>query len=98
MHRYEVIADVAPELVDRYLAYMRDRHLPEIRATKCFTRVSVDRASATRFRARYEAATRADIDRYLNEHSPKLRADFAALFPTGITLTRELWEEVLSLL
>ena len=97
MVRYEVIADVAPELVDRYVEYMRSRHFPEILATGCFVRIGLDRASATRFRSRYEARTRADVDRYLAEHTARLRADFAAHFPTGVTLTREIWEEIVEM-
>ena len=97
MVRYEVIADVAPALVDRYEEYMRTKHLPDIFATGCFVRVALDRASATRFRSRYEARTRADVDRYLAEHTARYRADFAARFPTGVTLSREIWEEILAL-
>ena len=97
MVRYEVVADVAPELVDRYVEYMRSRHFPEILATGCFVRIALDRASSTRFRSRYEARTRADVDRYLAEHTARLRADFAAHFPTGVTLTREVWEEIVEM-
>ena len=94
MVRYEVVAEVAPELVDRYVEFMRSRHFPDILATGCFVRIALDRASATRVRSRYEARTRADVDRYLAEHTARLRADFAAHFPTGVTLTREIWEEI----
>lgn len=97
MVRYEVIADVAPELVDRYVEYMRTKHLPEILSTGCFASVALDHASATRFRSRYEARTRADVDRYLAEHTARYRADFAAHFPTGVTLSREIWDETESL-
>jgi hypothetical protein len=97
MVRYEVVAEVAPELVDRYREFMRSRHFPDILATGCFVRIGLDRASATRFRSRYEARTRADVDRYLAEHTARLRADFAAHFPTGVTLTREIWEEIVEM-
>lgn len=94
MIRYEVIADVAPEHVDRYVEYMRTKHFPEIFSTGCFTTIALDRASATRFRSRYEARTRADLDRYLNHYTARYRADFAATFPVGVTLHREIWEEL----
>lgn len=95
MVRYEVIADVAPELVDHYEAYMRSKHLPDILSTGCFTSIALDRASVTRFRSRYEARTRADVDRYLAQHTARYRADFAMHFPTGVTLSREIWEEII---
>lgn len=96
MVRYEVTADVSPELVDQFLVYMRATHIPQIFATGCFASIAFDRATATRFRTRYEAAQRADLDRYLEQHTARYRADFAAHFPTGVTLARELWEEVAS--
>jgi hypothetical protein len=97
MVRYEVVADVKPELADRYEEYMRTRHLPDILSTRCFVSAALDRVSATRFRSRYEARTRADVDRYLAEHTARYRADFAAHFPTGVTLSREIWEETVVL-
>ena len=94
MVRYEVTADVTPELVGRYIEYMRAKHAPEISATGCFVSIALDQASATRFRSRYEARSRADVDRYLAEHTARFRADFAAHFPVGVTLSREIWEEI----
>ena len=94
MVRYEVTAEVAPEHVERYAHYMRTKHIPEILSTGCFARIGFDRAGPTRFRSRYEAATRADLDRYLAEHTARYRADFAAHFPIGVTLSRDVWEEV----
>jgi hypothetical protein len=76
---------------------MRTKHFPDILSTRCFTSIAFDRATATRFRSRYEARTRADLDRYLAEHTARYRADFAAHFPVGVTLARDIWEESFSL-
>jgi hypothetical protein len=35
--------------------------------------------------------TQADLDRYLEHHTEALRADFAAHFPEGVSLSREVW-------
>ena len=91
MVAYEVTVEVEPPLADRFLAYMREHHLPAILATGCFRGIRFEQASATRWRSAYLAASRADLDRYLDEHTAAMRADFQAHFPTGATVTRETW-------
>jgi hypothetical protein len=88
---YEVTLQVEPGLAPRIEAYMRGGHIPEILATGCFRRIRFDRASAARFRTSYEADSQTDLDRYLKDHAPRLRAEFQADFPTGVTVTREIW-------
>ena len=91
---YEVTLDAEPALVDALERYMRATHIPQILATGCFAAIRFERATPSRFRTRYGAATRADLDRYLAEHTAHFRADFAAHFPTGVRASREIWEEV----
>ena len=93
MIAYEVTVDVDEALVERYITYMKQRHIPQILATRCFAHAELDRATATRFRQRYLAASLADLELYLERHAPALRADFAREFPAGATLSREIWEE-----
>ena len=93
MIAYEVTVDVDEALVERYIAYMKQEHIPRILATACFAHAELDRATSTRFRQRYLAANLADLELYLERHAPALRADFAREFPAGTTLSREIWEE-----
>lgn len=88
---YEVTLQVDSAVAQQVDEHMRSRHIPEIFATGCFRRIRFDHASPTRFRTSYQADTRADLDRYLSEHAPRLRAEFKAEFPTGVILTRETW-------
>ncbi|MDB4950959.1 MAG: hypothetical protein JWM27_3608 [Gemmatimonadetes bacterium] len=90
---YEVTLDVEPGLAAELEAYMRGRHIPQIFATGCFRTIRLDRAGEARFRTRYGAHTQADLDRYVAEHAPALREDFAAHFPAGLALSREVWSE-----
>jgi hypothetical protein len=46
------------------------------------------------FRTVYSARTTADLERYLAQHAERLRADFAAVFPTGVVASREVWETI----
>src|SRR5438132_337640 len=94
MITYEVTVEVQEALIERYLAYLRSRHIPRILATRCFAHAELDRATQTRFRQRYLASTLADLERYLEQHAPALREDFAQHFPSGTTVTREIWEEL----
>jgi hypothetical protein len=93
MIAYEVTADVAEPLIDDYVAFMR-KHIPNVLATGCFAHAEFDRASETRFRQRFLAASLADLERYLEEHAPALRAESQRRFPEGVQLVREIWEEI----
>lgn len=94
MIAYEVTVEVEESLVERYVEYMRARHIPQILATGCFAHAEFNRAQETRFRQRYLANSLGDLERYLEKHAPALRADFAAHFPTGTGATRQIWEEI----
>ena len=91
MISYEVTADMDASVAARYERYMRDTHIPEVLATGCFHSASFARAAPGRYRTCYVAATQADLDRYLERHTAALRADFAAHFPDGVILSREVW-------
>ncbi len=92
MVSYEVTVDVSPDLVDQYIAYMLIRHVPDLMATGCFLSAEFAQAGTSRFRQRYVAFSREDLDRYLAEHAVRLREDFARHFPAGTALTREVWD------
>jgi Domain of unknown function (DUF4286) len=103
MVRYEVILDVDPRAAAALEHYMRERHIPEIFATACFAEIRFDRlvapeargeAGAVRFRTTYHAARREDLDRYLTEHTARLRADFEAHVGESATVARAVWDEL----
>jgi len=93
MISYDVTLQVEPALAPSVEEFMRQSHIPDIFATGCFRRIVFGRASATRFRTSYQADAQADLDRYLNDHAPKFRAEVLAKFPDGLTVTRETWVE-----
>jgi hypothetical protein len=94
MIAYEVVAEVDERLVGRYEQYMREKHIPEVLATGCFQAAVLACASPGRYRTTYVARTQADLDRYLEAHTAGFRADFAAHFPEGVSLSREVWVTV----
>jgi hypothetical protein len=89
---YEITAAVPPEAARQYESYMRSHHIPDILTTGCFTGASLERSEPGRYRARYMAADRESLDRYLAEHAPRLRADGERRFPPGVSVVREEWE------
>ena len=94
MVTYEVVADVEPAARERYEAFMRERHIPDVFATGCFRAVAFEHAAGGRYRIRYQASSPDEVDRYLRDHTARLRADFAAHFPSGASLAREVWTEL----
>jgi len=91
---YEVTLDAEPTNAESLERYMRETHIPQILATGCFSSIRFERAGASRFRARYQAASRADLDRYLADYTTHYREDFAAHFPSGVRASRDEWEEL----
>ena len=88
---YEVTLQVEPQLAIAVEEYMRQRHIPDIFATGCFSRIRFSLAASNRFRTSYQADGQADLDRYVREYAPRFRAEFQTRFPDGVTLTRETW-------
>ncbi|HEU4697687.1 MAG TPA: DUF4286 family protein [Gemmatimonadales bacterium] len=100
MVTYEVTLDVDPAVAAAVERYMRATHIPEILATGCFAEIRFERQAdregggMLRFRTRYRAARRADLDRYLAQHQAHFRTDFLLHVPSGVTVTRAVWEAV----
>lgn len=97
MIAYEVRVTVREDMREAFEFYMRRKHLREILATGCFKAIHFERADEFVYRSRYEAASRAHLDRYLKEHAAHFRADFMVHCPEGCTVTREVLETVESL-
>ena len=91
---YEVTAVVEHELAEEWEHYMRERHIPDVLASGWFTGASLVRAQGGRYRICSRADSPAQLDRYLTESAPALRAEFSARYPRGVALTRETWEPV----
>jgi hypothetical protein len=45
------------------------------------------------YRCAYIAANQGQLDRYLAEHAPSLRADASSHFPEGVETSRAVWTE-----
>jgi len=94
MVTYEVHAEVEPFLAEAFQRYMVLQHIPAILATGCFQAIAFERGAPGRFRTRYQAATQADLDLYLDRHTQAFREDLGRNFPQGVTTRRETWEGI----
>jgi hypothetical protein len=88
---YEVTLQVEPSLAAAVEEHMRRQHIPAILRTGCFELIRFDQASLGRFRTSYQARSAAELERYLRDYAPAMRAEFQSEFPSGVTLTRETW-------
>ena len=91
MISYEVTLQAQPRLAASVEQFMMESHIPEIFGTGCFREIRFSRASPGRFRTAYQASTEADLDRYVQDHAPRFRAEFLEHFPDGVNITRETW-------
>jgi Domain of unknown function (DUF4286) len=87
---YQVTATVEPRLAEEFELFMVADHIPALMATGCFAAASIVRLERGRYRMRYEAESRADLDRYFETEAARVRAEFTARFPSGIALEREI--------
>jgi hypothetical protein len=89
---YEITTTVAPQMVEKYEQYMRERHIPDLLETGYFSGAAFTCSTENRYRIRYEAFNKEALDKYLTRDAERLRADFLAHFPAGVELSREVWE------
>jgi hypothetical protein len=88
---YEITATVDADLASKFELYMAETHISAVLASGYFTSATFSR-NGDRYRVQYEADHLSKIDQYLEQRAPMLRADFHQKFPTGVQLSRDIWE------
>ena len=95
MMSYEVTMVLEDESLAAALEmYMLEKHLDDVLASGCFVEGRFERGADGAYRTRYAIARQEDLDRYLAEHAPALRADFQEHFPDGLRISRAVWQEL----
>lgn len=90
---YEVTATVEAGLAAEFEKYMVGRHIPDVLATRKLTAAFFAK-DELRYRIGYHCDTIDDLDSYFANDAETLRVDVAAHFPTGVELSRKIWEIV----
>lgn len=88
---YEVTAIVDEPLRHDYERYMLEEHVDDVVASGGFVNAFFTTSAPGRYRIFYLIESQEKLDRYLAEHAPRTRAHFHSRFPTGVTLSREVW-------
>ena len=76
---YNVTIKVSHAIQSDWLRWMQEEHMEEVVSTGCFTQarllhlVEADDEEGVTYAAQYEAATRADYERYIQLHAETLR-------------------------
>lgn len=76
---YNVTVKVDPDIADNWLAWIISEHIPEILETKCFTDfrivklLEVDETDGPTYAVQYFAESKADYNRYIEIHAPRMR-------------------------
>lgn len=90
--RYNVRVTVGDGLADRFAEYMRSKHIPDVLAAGKFDSGEIARSDDGSFLVSYQAASRSDLDEYLENHTGRLREAFSREFPFEVRVEREVLE------
>jgi hypothetical protein len=92
---YEVtVRTDTPETGQDFAAWMRGEHIPDVLATGLFSGAELAQLDDVTFRTRYLASSRDNLERYLAQHTARLRDDFARHFGGRATAAREVWDRL----
>lgn len=81
MYIYNVTIQLAWSIHDKWVVWMKTKHIPEVMQTGCFADfrfvrvLDVDETEGPTYATQYMAATREHYDRYINEFAGALRQD-----------------------
>ncbi len=98
---YNVTINIDKDVEDQWLTWMKTTHIPDVLSTGLFSghrifRLLVDDDSGgTNYSIQYFAANRAQVDRYLKDHAPRLRDEYNQRYGGKHAAFRTLLEEVL---
>ena len=76
---YNVTIKVEASIASDWLDWLKSEHIPEVLATGCFTGqrvvrlLEVDDSEGPTYAIQYEASSKADYNRYIEQHATRLR-------------------------
>ena len=76
---YNVTIKVEASIADAWLHWLLNEHIPEIMQTGCFTDkrvvrlLEVDDSEGPTYAIQYSAASKADYNRFIEMHAPRMR-------------------------
>ena len=76
---YNVTIKVDASIAETWLQWLLHEHIPDVMGTKCFTDyrvvrlIEVDDTEGPTYAIQYNAAAKADYNRYIELHAPEMR-------------------------
>ncbi len=97
---YNVTTKVNWSIHEAWLAWMKEKHLPDVMNCDCFTDVrfvrilDTDESEGPTYAAQFYAEDHAVYQRYINEHAPAMRKDVMDTWGNNFISFRTLMEVV----
>jgi hypothetical protein len=97
---YNVTTKVNWTIHEAWLPWMKEKHLPEVMASGCFTDMrfvrilETDETEGPTYAAQFHAATMEDYKHYIEHHAPLLRKDVMDTWGNNFISFRSLMEVV----
>lgn len=104
---YNVTIGINPAKIEEWKRFMREDHLPKIFASNCFEsyrmcRIVDEQADSTTIAVQYIAHSMEDLQKYHENHAPKLQQEHLAKFGGDAVAYRSVlsilevgvWEEI----
>jgi len=97
---YNVTTHVAHSISDLWVAWMREKHLPEIMEKGCFTKyqfvklLETDESEGITYAVQLYAPDRQAYEHYLKAYAPSLREDAFSSWGDKIISFRSLMEQI----
>lgn len=83
---YNVTTMVNHQVHGQWIAWMKEKHIPDVMASGCFTRyqmvrlLDTDEAEGLTYAVQYYCASQAEYERYIHQFAPALRNEVKKLF------------------
>ncbi|MBA3665765.1 MAG: DUF4286 family protein [Bacteroidetes bacterium] len=99
MFIYNVTVNIAQEIQEEWLKWMRETHMPDVMKTGCFVdnqmlKVLFVEDEGHTYSIQYKFLEMADIEKYQKEFAPALQADYKRKFEGKYVAFRTLLEIV----
>ncbi len=97
---YSLQIQVEQDFVEKWMEYMETIHIQDVLQTGCFTKAVMYRLDEQEliFRIDYHANSKVELERYLSCFAKQLRDDHVNHFPKGVTVTRNFWNPIFSII
>lgn len=97
---YNVTMSVDREVAADWLSWMKEKHMPDVLATGCFTKSAIfkvlggEEQGGLTYAVQYTASSMAAYERYRDEFAAGLQTDVLIRYPDRVAAFRTLLEQV----